>query len=185
MYSKFNGKSTLNNLPFFINELNNGTYIISFYQQRIAFKDIYGDYYAYYNPDITHSTGNHLSKVITVSINDKINDIETMGNQEVLEPSNLSSALQSGILEPKIIHIFHYIKAYGIYYNYNNNSLLKANITWLNAENNKIGKPNINVLIAENKYAIMYTFNAISDKKLDDKTIFTVYWSPLYYNGNI
>ncbi len=123
MYSKFNGKSTLNNLPFFINKLNNGTYIISFYQQRIGYKDIYGSYYAYYNSDIIYSTGNHLSKVTIINSNDKINDVETMGNQEVLDQSNLSSALES-----TKTNISHYRWGEGVYYDYNSNSLLKANI---------------------------------------------------------
>ncbi len=178
-YSKFNSTSTLNNLPFFINKLSGKTYLISFYQQRIAGKDKYGSYHAFYSPHILYSTGSHLSKVITVSVNDTINDVETMANQEVLTPYNLSSALQS-------TPYFHYnMKAYGVYYDYVNNSLLKANISWLNTENNKLGNPHTNILVADNISSIMYTFNATSPTRTTSGTTFTVYWSPLYYKGKI
>ena len=167
------GGSTNNNNPFYVENFYNGTYLISFYQNTANGGSSFGNYYAYYNT-ITHS----INTKTVVSSTDTVNNQETMANQEVYMFKDLVSGVNG--LTP---YLSGYTDAYGLFFNYINNSLMISNLIWLNNENNKTDNPFTNVLIAETNNSIFYTFNAENNTAITDNTIFTVYWSPQISNG--
>ena len=167
------GGGTNNNDPIFIENAFNGTYLISFYQNTVNGGTTYGSYYTYFNPS-THT----FSGETVVSSTDTVNNVETMANQEIYMFKNLVSGVNG--LTP---YLSGYTDAYGLFFDYVNNSLLSSNLSWINNENNKNDNPTTNVLIAETNNSIFYTFNAENNSVISKNTIFTVYWSPEISNG--
>ena len=167
------GASTNNNDPIYIENAFNGTYLISFYQNTANTGSTYGSYYTYFNPS-THT----FSGETVVSSTDSVNNAETMGNQEIYMFKNLVSGVNG--LTP---YISGYTDAYGLFFNYVNNSLFSSNLSWINNENNKNDNPTTNVLIAETNNSLFYTFNAENNTEITKNTIFSVYWSPQISNG--
>ena len=171
----YKGAHTDNNLPFFITQESNGTDLISFYQNILLNGSNNGKYISYYF--FYNLRTNKISGLKQIASSNYVNDVETMGNQEVLTFHHLASGLQSGGYTNKSGDV------YGLYFNYYNNSVLTTSIKWLQNEMNKTSNPKTNVLVAENNRSLFYTFNAASSIDMATSTIFTIYWSPLFSRG--
>jgi hypothetical protein len=171
----FDASNTNNNMPFFIEDNFNGTFTIEFYQNTANGGSTFGGYYFYFN-----NNTKQMSNVITVSVSDNINDVETMSNQEVYIFKNLVSGVNGDTY-----FLGGYTDIAGAYFNYYNNSLMQSNLTWLNIENNKTGDPATNVLIAETNNSLFYTFDAGTSQEMTSTTTLTVYWSPQFSKGII